>query len=156
VSVTIDRIFILDLPPGNELSATLHPPEARSEGETISLRTSIALDSGSSIHIFKDGFLLTDFASDDSQSIRVRTTDSKFKVNEIGRLCDGLHALPLTYDGYYYYPNGVANILSLAIIAKTKRVLLWIQPSTMHFIYSMKTARTFASQERLTVLLKWT
>jgi hypothetical protein len=124
VSANTDPIFVSDLPPGFELSATIQTPEVRSEGENVDLRTSIALDSGSSIHIFKDSFLLTAIAEDESQSIRVRTTDSKFKVNEIGRLCDDLQTLPLPSDGYYYYPNGVANLLSLAMIAKTKRVVM--------------------------------
>jgi hypothetical protein len=68
--------------------------------------------------LFKDAFLLTDIHSDAKQSIGVRTTDSNFRVNNIGRLCDD------PSEGYYYYPKGVANILSLAMIAETKRVVV--------------------------------
>jgi hypothetical protein len=32
--------------------------------------------------------------------------------------------LPLPSEGYYFYPNGVATILSLAMIADTKRVFM--------------------------------
>jgi hypothetical protein len=78
VSVTTDPIFVSNLPLALELSATIQAPEARSEGENVGPRTSIALDSGSSIHIFKDSFLLTDIQSDDKRSIGVCTTDSKF------------------------------------------------------------------------------
>jgi hypothetical protein len=124
VSVTTDPIFIENLPSRNEMSATLHTHEARSEGGNVSPRTTVALDSGSSIHIFKDAFLLMDIQPDDKRSINVRTTDSKFKVNRLGRLCNDLTALPLPSDGYYYYPNGVANILSLAMIAESKRVVM--------------------------------
>jgi hypothetical protein len=124
MSVTTDPIFLSDLPPASELSATIQTPEARSEGENVGPRATIALDSGSSIHIFKDSFLLTDIHSDHNRSIGVRTTDSKFRVNDIGRLCDDLNALPLPSDGYYFYPKGVANILSLALIAETKRVVM--------------------------------
>jgi hypothetical protein len=124
VSVTTDPIFISNLLPGHELSATIHTPEARSEDDNVGPRTSIALDSGSSIHIFKDAFLLMDIQSDDNQSIGVRTTDSKFRVSDMGRLCDDLNALPLPSDGYYFYPKGVANILSLALLAETKRVVM--------------------------------
>jgi hypothetical protein len=92
VSVTTDPIFVSDLLPGHELSATIQTPEARSEDDNVGPRTSIALDSGSSIHIFKDAFLLMDIHSDDNQSIGVRTTDSRFRVNDIGRLCDDLSA----------------------------------------------------------------
>jgi hypothetical protein len=112
------------LPPALELSATIQTPEARSEGDNVGPRATIALDSGSSIHIFKDAFLLTDIQSDDKCSIGVRTTDSKFRVKDIGRLCDDLNILPLPSEGYYFYPKGVANILSLAMIAETKRVVM--------------------------------
>jgi hypothetical protein len=78
VSVATDPIFASNLPPALELSATIKAPEARIEDENVSPRASIALDSGSSIHIFKDSFLLTDIQSDDKQSIGVCTTDSKF------------------------------------------------------------------------------
>jgi hypothetical protein len=124
VSVTTDPIFVSKLPPGNELSATLQSMEVRSEGENVGRRASVALDSGSSIHIFKDAFLLDGIVIDNTNSINVRTTDSKFKVNQIGRLCADLDMLPLPSTGYYFYPKGVANILSLAMIAETKRVVM--------------------------------
>jgi hypothetical protein len=123
VYFTTDPIFVSNLPPALELSAAIQTPEARSEGENVGPRATIALDSGSSIHILKDSFLLTDIQTDDKRSIGVRT-DSKFRVNNIGSLCDDLNMLPLPSEGYYYYPKGVANILSFAMIAETKRVVM--------------------------------
>ncbi|OEU06188.1 hypothetical protein FRACYDRAFT_255934, partial [Fragilariopsis cylindrus CCMP1102] len=96
----------------------------RSEDENVGPRATIALDSGSSIHLFKDAFLLEDIHSDAAKSIGVRTTDSNFRVDDIGRLCNDLNTLPLPSDGYYYYPTGVVNILSLAMVAETKRVVM--------------------------------
>jgi hypothetical protein len=65
-------LFIyINFPPTRELSATIQASEARSEGEHVGLRTTIALDSGSSIHIFKDAFLLTDIHSDVKRSVGV-------------------------------------------------------------------------------------
>jgi hypothetical protein len=124
VSVTTDPIFVSNLLLMHELSATIQPPEVRSGDENVGPRATIALDSGSSIHIFKDAFLLTDVISDSKRSIGFQTTDSNFCVNNIGRLCDDLTALPLPSDGYYFYPKGVANIISLAMIADTKRVVM--------------------------------
>jgi hypothetical protein len=124
VSVTVDPIFISNLPPSHELSTTIQASEVRSEDEHVGLRTTIALDSGSSIHIFKDAFLLTDIGIDNNSTINVRTTDSKFKVDKLGNLCTDLEMLPLPSNGYYFYPKGVANILSLAMIAETKRVVM--------------------------------
>jgi hypothetical protein len=46
VYVTTDPIFVSDLPPALELSATIQTPEARSEGENVGPRATIALDSG--------------------------------------------------------------------------------------------------------------
>jgi hypothetical protein len=69
VSVTIDPIFISNLPPTHELSGTIQASEARSEGEHVGLRATIALDSGSSIHIFKDAFLLQDIGIDNNSTI---------------------------------------------------------------------------------------
>jgi hypothetical protein len=106
------------------LPTTIQTPETRSEGENARPRATIALDCGSSIHIFKDAFLLTDIISENKQSIGVRTTDSNFRVSDIGCLCDDLDALPLPSEGYYYYPKGLANILSLALIADTKWVVM--------------------------------
>jgi hypothetical protein len=126
VSVTTDPIFISNLPPAHELSATIQAPEVRSEDDRNAgpRVASVAIDSGSSIHIFKDSFLLMDIRTDNEHSIAVRTTDSRFNINNIGSLCKDLHSLPLPSDGYYYYPKGVANILSLAMIAETKRVVM--------------------------------
>jgi hypothetical protein len=124
VSVTTDPIFVSDLPPALELSATIQVPETRSEGKNVGRQATIALDSGSSIHIFKDAFLLTDIISNDKRSIGVQTTDSRFRVNEIGCLCNELSTLPLPSNGYYYYPKGVASLLSLAMIADTRRVVM--------------------------------
>jgi hypothetical protein len=137
VYVTTDPIFVPNLPPALELSVTIQTPEARSGGENVGPRATIALDSGSSIRIFKDDFLLTDILYDDKRSIGVRTTDSNFRVNNIGCLCEDLNTLPLPSEGYYYYPKGVANILSLAMIAETKRVVMdsaimgWYRPAIM-------------------------
>jgi hypothetical protein len=124
VSVNTDPVFVSNLTPALELSATIQTQEPRSEGENVSPRTTIALDSGSSIHIFKDSFLLTDINADNTRSIDLRTTDPKFRLNNIGRLCNDPNALPLPSEGYYFYPKGVANILSLAMIADSKRVVM--------------------------------
>jgi hypothetical protein len=124
VSVYTDPVFVSNLTPALELSATIQTQEPRSEGENVGPRTTIALNSGSSIHIFKDSFLLTDIHADDTRSIGVCTTDSKFWLNNIGRLCNDLNTLPLPSEGYYFYPKGVANILSLAMIADSKRVVM--------------------------------
>jgi hypothetical protein len=112
------------LTPALEFSATIQTQKPRSEGKNVGPRTTIALDIGSSIHILKDSFLLTDIHADNTRYIGVRTTDSKFRLNNIGQLCNDLNTLPLPSEGYYFYPKGVANILFLAMIADSKRVVM--------------------------------
>jgi hypothetical protein len=51
VSVTTDPIFVSNLNPALELSATIQTPGTRSEGENVGPRATIALDSGSSIPV---------------------------------------------------------------------------------------------------------
>jgi hypothetical protein len=70
VSVNTGPVFISNLPPALELSATIQTQEARSEGENVGPRATIALDSGSSIHIFRDDFLLTDIRANDTSLAR--------------------------------------------------------------------------------------
>jgi hypothetical protein len=92
--------------------------ELRSVGSNVGANTSIALDSASSIHLFKDRYLFNNINVDNKKNLKVRTTDSTFHVNGIGEICDTLKSLPLPSKGYYYYPKGVANILSLSLQAQ--------------------------------------
>jgi hypothetical protein len=102
--------------------------EVRSVGDNVdwpsSAGTSIALDSAPIIHLFKDRSLMDNIKANDKKKMKVRTIDSTFHVNDIGELCASLKSLPLPLGGYYYYPKGVVDTLSLALLAKTKRVVM--------------------------------
>jgi hypothetical protein len=98
--------------------------EVRSVDGNIGPSASITLDSASSINLFKDEHLLNNITAHGKKKIRVRTTDSTFHVKDSGDLCDDLKSLPLTTDGYYSYPNNVANMLSLALLTQTKQVTM--------------------------------
>jgi hypothetical protein len=93
-------------------------------GDKVSPRTSLVIDSASSIHLFKDEYLLDGVTSNNNKKLRVHTSDSTFDVTDVGRLCNALKDLPLPSDGYYLYPKGVANILPLVLLAQTKRVVM--------------------------------
>jgi hypothetical protein len=47
-----------------------------------------------------------------------------------------LKSLPLPSEGYYYYPKGEANILSLALLAKTKRVVMDTAIKNAFYVFS--------------------
>jgi hypothetical protein len=119
-----DTVSISVLPPYARPVLQPKHKEVRSAGNNVGANTSIALDSASSIHLFKDRSLLNNIKVDNKKNLKVRTTDSTFHVNDIGEICDTLKSLPLPSEGYYYYPKGVANILSLALLAKTKRAVM--------------------------------
>jgi hypothetical protein len=116
-----DTVSVSVLPPHAKPILQPKHKEVRSAGNNVGANTSIALDSASSIHLFKDQSLLSNIKVDNKKNLKVRTTDSTFHINDIGEICDTLKSLPLPSEGYYYYPKGVANILSLALLAKTKK-----------------------------------
>jgi hypothetical protein len=121
-------VSVSSVPPHAEPNALHKHMKVRSGGDNIGPRigggASIALDSASSIHLFKDKALLDNIRIDNKKKMKVQTTDSTFHVKNVGDLSDSLKSLPLPSEGYYYYPKGVANILSLALLAKTKRVTM--------------------------------
>ena len=108
--------------------------QVRNVDGNVSPSTSITLDSASSIHMFKDISLLNNIQTD-SKKIKVRITDSTFQVKDIGELCDTLKSLPLPSEWYYYYPNRVANILSLALLVKIKRVVLDTAIENAYYVF---------------------
>jgi hypothetical protein len=119
-----ETVSVSVLPPHAKPVLQPKHKELRSTGNNVGANTSIALDSASSIHLFKDRSLLSNIKVDNKKNLKVRSTDSTFHVNGIGEICNTLKPLPLPSEGYYYYPKGVANILSLALLAKTKRVVM--------------------------------
>jgi hypothetical protein len=137
---TGDTVSVSFLPPHAKPILQPKHKEVRSVGDNVDRRssaaTSIALDSASSIHPFKDRSLLDNIKADDKKKMKARTTDSTFHVNDIGELCALLKSLPLPPDGYYFYPKGVANILSLALLAKTKRVLMDTAIENVFYVFN--------------------
>jgi hypothetical protein len=137
---TDSTVSVSVVPPHAKPNTGHKHKEARSgednAGPRISVGTSIALDSASSLHLFKDKVLLDNIKVDNKNKIKVRTTDSTFHVNDIGDLNDSLKSLPLPPEGYYYYPKGVTNILSLALLAKTKRVTMDTAIENAFYVYN--------------------
>jgi hypothetical protein len=120
-----ETVSVSVLPPHAKPILQPKHKEVRSVGNNVGANTSIALGSASSIHLFKDrSLLLSNIKVDNKKNLKVRTTDSTFHVNDIGEICDTLKSLPLPAEGYYYYPKGVAKILSLALLAKTDGIQL--------------------------------
>ena len=123
-----DTVSFSNVPPHAKPNNGHKHMKVRSVGRNIGPRNgvaSITIDSASSINLFKDKSLLDDIKTNDKLKLKVRTSDSTFHVDEVGVPNKSIQHLPLsTNDDYYYYPNGVTNILSLALLAKNKRVFM--------------------------------
>ena len=98
---------------GKELQGTI------TKGYKDGVALTIGLDSGSSVHLFKDNILLQGLKKLlGTDVLSISTTDSNFELDEIGKLNKNLGNLPLPKRGIYYYKNGILNNLSLALLAK--------------------------------------
>jgi len=87
--IVVDPIIISKLSPDGEMHGFISPSDPRSGGDNNntnnknalgSPRTTIALDSASSVHLIKDEYLLQDI-SETTNDLRIRTTDSEFVLN---------------------------------------------------------------------------
>ena len=108
-----------------------------SQGNTINLSGtsrgniplgSIAMDCGASISVFVNLSLLQRIQKL-IHSILVHCGAAKFRNSHMGDLHSSLWHLPLPRTGYYAYPNGVANLLSLAHVSNEYRVYYdsWVE-----------------------------
>ena len=82
----------------------------------------LALDSADSVSIIKDPSLL-DQIWDLIKAITIHCGGILTRCHSKGTLSEKLKHLPLPKEGYIVFPNGVANLISLAVLAKEYRVL---------------------------------
>lgn len=93
-SVNIDPMFIFTLSPDDELYGFISPLDPRNGGHENgdngekegTKRTAIALDSGSTVHLFKDDFLLENIHQGNARKIEVATTNFGFVLDQVGHL----------------------------------------------------------------------
>ena len=112
----------------------IHPPKARrGGGPTVKPRIqpkikprlsplALVLDSGANIHIFNNPSFLSGIITCLGQYIN--TTGSRTLCNKMGRLASNLKSLPLPTTGFYYQPNGIANIISLSLLSDTHCIVM--------------------------------
>ena len=84
-------------------------------------RNSILLDSAASIPlIFNDNFL--DKISQLKRSKLINLGGGQFPAKHHGSLTEALQHLPLPKEGYFFHPDAVANILSMAKVSDHHRI----------------------------------
>ena len=82
------------------------------------------MDSGANINLFKNKELLENLTTSPFNHKKIRGVNGKSECFKKGSLNRSLGDLPLPKDDYYYSPDSMANILSLALISKTNRVYM--------------------------------
>ena len=122
-----------DILPMNEVN----PLKVRS-GDSPATKSRISplalvLDSGANIHIFNNPSFLSGIIT--CLCRYINTTGSRTLCNKIGRLLSNLKSLHLPMTGFYFQPNGIANI-SAYLCCLTLTVLSWTQMWKMHSMYS--------------------
>ena len=82
----------------------------------------LILDSGANIHIFNNPSFLSGIVTCIGQYIN--TTGSRTLCNQMGCLASNLKSLPLPTTGFYFQPNGIANIISLSLLSDTHCIVM--------------------------------
>ena len=82
------------------------------------------MDSGANINLFNNKALLEGLTTSPFNRKSIRGVNGKSECYKKGSLNRELGDLPLPKDDYYYLPNSMANILSLAMISKTNHVYM--------------------------------
>merc|ERR1711949_10905 len=82
------------------------------------------MDSGANINLFNNKALLEGITTSPFNWKSIQGVNKKSECYKKGSLNRELGDLPLPKDDYYYSPNSMANILSLAMISKTNLVYM--------------------------------
>lgn len=82
------------------------------------------LDSRENLNIFRNAALIEQIKKVMELSKWIHWASGLFYYEMIGNLTSDLGALPLPDSDYYYSPDGMVNILSLAILSKTHRIYM--------------------------------
>ena len=54
----------------------------------------------------------------------------------MGRLASNLKSLPLPTTGFYFQPNGIANIISLSLLSDTHRIVMDTDVENAFYVFN--------------------
>ena len=104
-----------------------------SQGEI--LKTSLVLDSGSSINIMINAKLLDDICAAE-QATKIHCGGKLWKEKRMGHLHPSLHHLPLNKRNYFYYcPNGVVNLMSLSLLTDEFDIMMNLRINNAFYVF---------------------
>jgi hypothetical protein len=94
----------------------------------------LVLDSGASLHLFANEDMLQNVRADPSPTA-IHCSGKSWSNNQIGELCNDLKDPPLPQDDLHLHKDGVANLLSLALLSKSHRIVLDTSIDNAFYVY---------------------
>jgi hypothetical protein len=94
----------------------------------------LVLGSGASLHLFANDDMLQNVRADPSPTT-IHCGGKSWSNNQIGELCNDLKDLPLPQDDLHLHKDGVANLLSLALLSKPHRIVLDTSIDNAFYVY---------------------
>jgi hypothetical protein len=94
----------------------------------------LVLDSGASLHLFANEDMLQNVRADPNPTT-IHCGGKSWSNNQIGELCNDLKDLPLPQDDLHLHKDGVANLLSLALLSKSHRIVLDTSIDNAFYVY---------------------
>jgi hypothetical protein len=127
-----------NLLPNLQLFPTIQHREARSGYNkmfrgNISLNV-LVLDSGASLHLFANKDMLQNVRANPSPTT-IHCGGKSWSNNQVGDLCDDLKILPLPQDDLHLHKDGVANLVSLALLSKSHKIVLDTSIDNAFYVY---------------------
>ena len=94
----------------------------------------LVLDSGASLHLMVNKDMLQNVRTDPNPT-NIHCGGKSWSNNQVGQLCDELKVLPLPQDDLHLHTDGVANLLSLALLSESHRVFLDTRIDNAFYVY---------------------
>jgi hypothetical protein len=94
----------------------------------------LVLDSGASLHLMVNEDMLQNVRTD-SNPTNIHCGGKSWSNNQVGQLCDELKVLPLPQDDLHLHKDGVANLLSLALLSESHRIYLDTRIDNAFYVY---------------------
>jgi hypothetical protein len=94
----------------------------------------LVLDSGASLHLMVNEDMLQNVRTNVSPT-NIHCGGKSWSNNQVGQLCDELKILPLPQDDLHLHKDGVANLLSLALLSESHRVYLDTRVDNVFYVY---------------------
>ena len=94
----------------------------------------LVLDSGASLHLMVNKDMLQNVRTDPNPT-NIHCGGKSWSNNQVGQLCDELKVLPLPQDDLHLHTDGVANLLSLALLSESHRIFLDTRIDNAFYVY---------------------